>query len=80
MGIRKLSQSWASCKLSSVKAVCSMQVLSQPVINGEAGCSLLLMIHMSLDSSTQSGKLLVSSQKESLWVEAAISGVECVNQ
>lgn len=79
MGIRKLSQSWASCKLSSVKAVCRMQVLSQPVINGEAGCSLLLMIHMSLDSSTQSGKL-VSSQKESLWVEAAISGVECASK
>lgn len=63
--MRKLSQSWASCKLSSVKAVCRTQVLSQHVINGEAEGLLVLMIHISLYSSTQSVKLLVASQKGS---------------
>lgn len=65
MGMRKLSKSWASCKLSPVKAVTRKQVLSQPVMNDEAGGLLVLIIHISLYSSSQSGKPFVVTQKGS---------------
>lgn len=58
MGMRKLSQIWSSCKLSSVKSICRMLVSSQPVIKGEAGGLLVLMIHIAFHSSTQSVKPL----------------------
>lgn len=45
MGMRKLSQYWASHKLSSVKAVCRVQVLSQPVVSSEAGGLHVSVIH-----------------------------------
>lgn len=65
MGMRKLSKSWASCKLSPVKAVTRKQVSSQLVMNGEAGGSLVLMVHMSLYSSSQSVKPFFATQKGS---------------
>lgn len=65
MGMRKLSKSWASCKLSSVKAVTRRQMSSQLVMNGEAGGLLVLMIHISLYRSSQSVKPFDATQKVS---------------
>lgn len=80
MGMRKLSKSWASCKLSPAKAVTKRQMSSQLVMNGEAGGLLVLMIHISLYSSSQSVKSFVATQKVSGWVKAVILGTESVIQ